>query len=149
VAKTEPGKPDPGPPPCPGCRNLEARLKAADERIAALKAAHPDAVLTAEKEFLADQAAALRAEVTRLRARLSAAPGGSGETDRGDGTETPGETADSDVCAGCGGPGAPAWLLQPNGVRGEHAVCDRCLETARRKHPEVVFSREKLCGMPA
>ncbi len=99
------------------------------------------------------QVAGLVAEVARLQdeiaERLSGGSDGSGETDHGDGTQTPGETADSDVCAGCGGPGAPAWLLQPNGVRGEHVVCDRCLETARRKHPEVVFSREKLCGIPA
>jgi hypothetical protein len=107
----------------------------------------------AEKKYR-QELAGLRAEVERLQDENAglrrSAPADSPESDDpGGGTQETESAADSDVCAGCGGPGVLVWLLQRNGTRGTDYACDRCLAKAREKHPDVVFSREELLGVSA
>lgn len=135
VTKTA-ARPDPA--PCPGCRDLEVKLKAAEEQITRLRASRPDAVLAAEKEFLADQNAALQAEVTRLKARLSDGPV---RHDPGTAPQTQCQDADSAPCRRCEQPGAPVLVVMPDGAEDTAYACDACLEIARRKQPEVTFTR--------
>ncbi len=139
AAATTAAKSDPEPQPCPGCRNLGARLTAADERIAALKAAHPDVVMAAELEAVTEQRNALQAEVASLRAQLSAALSGAGEADPYDDLTVDSDGADSahgngqaasqaGPCVHCGRPG-PLFLY--DGVETGKFACDRCYAKAR------------------
>jgi hypothetical protein len=137
------------PAPCPGCAGLRAKLTAAEEQIGKLRAAHPDAVLAAEKEFLRDQNAALAARVRELEAKLSAAPDTAVQVCPPVVPQTGETTADGEPCAGCGGTGAAlAWERARDGEKRSGHICDRCLDGARARHPELAFSREEPPDQP-